>query len=616
MATPTYVTDLVDLDTADTNAWVEPTSWTAGTVVSPETDFFIQGSGCAAKYMASGGTGVGALVRDNGSGVTIPSPGGFFIWIYPQGVNQLNNFANGGLRLIVGSSTANFYGWRVAGDDTIPYGGWTNWVVDPSAPTTVTDDGTGLDADYQVGTPDDPLTKRVFGAGVNQQVNAKGGTGFDVMRYGRGELKIEFGAVADGFATFVGAATENDNTSKRWGLFQAISGGYLYKGLLLFGSATNAVDFRDSNTSILIQDTARVTSDFNTVEIRHGSSRVDWTSVSFLALGTVARGNFTVTNDADVNWTGCTFTDVGLFTLLANTTALNCVFRRTDKITANGAALLGCEIDNNRATSALLWNVATNTNGKLDDTKFTSRPQADTGVTTMDSPVDVVIVFSRSTGSFIDDGFVPGMTIVASGFGGERDGTHTIDSVAATTIDTATVRTESGSTGDGDERLITNSGHAIEFGANTPATIGLFGVGFSGYGADDTANASIYNNSGKHLDISILGGGSIPTVRNGSGASTTIISGQIAVTFTGMKDNTEVRIYDAGTGDEIAGTENATDGSPENRSFTWSDAASNVVDYVIHSLLYETIRVEGFTVPASNTSIPIQQRLDRNYENP
>lgn len=352
MAAPTYNTDLTLLDNADTNIWVEPTGMTAGTIVSPETDFFIQGTGCAAKYMTSGGTGLGALVRDNGSGVTIPTPGGFFIWIYPQGVNQLNDFANGGIRLIVGSSTANYYAWRVAGDDTIPYGGWTCWVVDPSAPTPVTDDGTGLDADYQVGTPSG--TTQVFGAGVNQQVNAKGGTGFDVMRYGRGELKVEFGAVADGFATFAGAAAQNDTNANRWGLFQAIAGGYLYKGLLLFGSVTNAVDFRDSNTSILVENTARVTANFNTIEIRNASSRVDWTSISFLALGTVARGNFIVTDNATVNWIGCTFTDVGTFNLLAATTATNSVFRRTDKITLGGATLTGCTIDNNRATTAVL----------------------------------------------------------------------------------------------------------------------------------------------------------------------------------------------------------------------------------------------------------------------
>src|SRR3990167_11173243 len=110
---------------------------------------------------------------------------------------------------------------------------------------------------------------------------------------------------------------------------------------MLFGTATNAVDFRDSNASILIADTQKVISTFNLFEIRNSGSRVDWTSVSFQALGTVSRGDFTVTDDADVNWDGCSFTDVGLFSLLANTTATNCVFRRTDKITTGGATLTG-----------------------------------------------------------------------------------------------------------------------------------------------------------------------------------------------------------------------------------------------------------------------------------
>lgn len=373
MTAPAYIADLVaqTLDTGDTNVWVEPTGMTAGTIVSPETDFFIEGTGCAAKYMASGGTGLGALVRDNGAGVTIPSPGGFFIWIYPQGVNQLNNFANGGVRLIVGSAVTAYYVWRVAGDDTIPYGGWTCWCIDPSAPTTVVDDGTGLDADYVVGSPS--ATKQVFGAGVNQQVNAKGGVGFDVMRYGRGEMKIEFGD-AGGYATFAGAAAYNDGTSVRAGLFQAIKGGYLYKGLFLMGSATNAVDFRDSNAVIVIENTFRMTSDFNTIEIRNASSRVDWTTVSVTALGTVARGNFLVTHNADINFTGCSFTGMGTFSLLSATAMLACVFRGCGQITAAGANLSGSAIsgyEGTADTAAVIWNVNTDPNGLLDDMVFT-----------------------------------------------------------------------------------------------------------------------------------------------------------------------------------------------------------------------------------------------------
>lgn len=530
MAVPTYVCDLAaqTLDTADTNVWVEPTGMTAGTVVSPETDFFIQGTGCAAKYMTTGGVGLGALVRDNGAGVTVPTPGGFFIWIYPQGVNQLDTFANGGIRLLVGSSTANYYAWRVAGDDTIPYGGWTCWVVDPSAPTPVTDDGTGLDADYQVGTP--TTTKQVFGAGVNQQVNAKGGIGFDVMRYGRGEMKVEFGAVADGYATFAGVATYNDNGSNRFGLFQAIAGGYLYKGLFLMGSATNAVDFRDSNTSILIENTARVTADFNTIEIRNASSRVDWTNVSVLALGTVARGNFIVTNAATVNLASCSFTDMGTFGFLSGSTISNCVFRRTDKITTGGATISGCTIDSNRATTAVL--AATPANAAL----------------------------------------VSGCTFTSAG-----------------------------------------TGHGLEI-TGTAANMTLTNNTWSGYSGTSTNAAVFVNIATGTMDLNISGG-TVPSVRT-AGATVNVVS-SVAVTFDKMKDNSEVRVYLAGTSTVVDGIENATAGTTDNRSFTWAAAVSTSVDYVIHNFasgvpIYQSIRVNSYTVPSTAVTINIAQILDRN----
>lgn len=160
--------------------------------------------------------------------------------------------------------------------------------------------------------------------------------------------------------------------------------------------------------------------------------------------------------------------------------------------------------------------------------------------------------------------------------------------------------------------FIFSDGHAIEI--DTVGTYTLNGNTFTGYGSDGTSDAAIFNDSGGLVTINVTNGLS-PTVRNGSGSST-VINNNVTVTFTGMKDLTEVRVYDAGDGSEIAGIENATAGSPDDRSFAWSDAASNVVDYVIHSVLYETIRVEGFTIPATDSTIPIQQRFDRNNSNP
>ena len=72
----------------------------------------------------------------------------------------------------------------------------------------------------------------------------------------------------------------------------------------------------------------------------------------------------------------------------------------------------------------------------------------------------------------------------------------------------------------------------------------------------------------------------------------------------------------ANTTTELAGTEDATDGTADNRSFTFSLTAGVIVDIRIHNVTYETQFIADFEVPASPASIPIQQRFDRNYRNP
>jgi len=88
---------------------------------------------------------------------------------------------------------------------------------------------------------------------------------------------------------------------------------------------------------------------------------------------------------------------------------------------------------------------------------------------------------------------------------------------------------------DGSEFIFGGAGHAIEFGTNTPGDpteISLTDVKFTNYGADDTTNAAIYNNSGKHLIINILGTGNSPTVRNAGGSSTTIVANTVTTEVT------------------------------------------------------------------------------------
>jgi len=66
------------------------------------------------------------------------------------------------------------------------------------------------------------------------------------------------------------------------------------------------------------------------------------------------------------------------------------------------------------------------------------------------------------------------------------------------------------------------SGHAIEI--TTPGTYTLSAIGTSGYGADGTTSAFVYNNSGGAVTLALADGTVTTdiTVRNGAGASTTL----------------------------------------------------------------------------------------------
>jgi hypothetical protein len=63
-------------------------------------------------------------------------------------------------------------------------------------------------------------------------------------------------------------------------------------------------------------------------------------------------------------------------------------------------------------------------------------------------------------------------------------------------------------------------GHALEISAT--GTFNYSGNTHTGYGAAGTSDAAVYNNSGGAVVLNILGGGDTPTVKNGSGASTTL----------------------------------------------------------------------------------------------
>ena len=520
MAAASYTTDLTTLNLLDSNSTPftigEPTGSTAGTTIATETDHFVVGSACVAKIVNA--TGVSGLGFQAGSAITIPTDGAVYMWTVYLAANAIGSKASGGMQLLVGNTLANYKRFYIYGSDTVEFGGWQCNAVDPAATASATQ-----------GTPNG--TWQYFGMAANAVSAVQRGypQGWDAVRYGRGSIILTDGDLANGYATFDAAAEVNDTnipgvTENRWGIFAFANGTYTLQGRLAFGSAGTPVDFRDANRAIFVRSTDFVTTNFNTFEIINAGSRVDWTSISISSLSTVSPGRILVTDNADVNIQGCTFTDLGTSTFLSNSLVDDTTFRRCGLITHGNCTFTNNLVTRSSAAVALI----TANPGNVQNTDFISA----------------------------------------------------------------------------------GTGHAIEI--STPGTYTFTGNTFSGYGADGTTNAAIYNNSGGAVTLNVSGGGTVPTVRNGSGASTTVVAAA-NLTFNGLQAGSEVRVYlgtDPSTATELGGTESS------GTSFTVSQSVAGQNGYyTVHALNYNSI-YQPITFSGSDQTIPIVQSLDRTYANP
>ncbi len=473
MAVATYNTDLATIclmESGDT--FEEFTGYTLGDGAVLETDWFIQGSSCASDEN-NNKTGVGHSVGfDYGSDITFSTGDCFFAWMYYLLPNAIDTYVNGGYRVLIGSTISDFNGWIVGGSDYAPnpYGGWQNVVVDPTHTP-----------DYIAGTP---IAYRHFATAYNCILGTLKGrpVSADAMRYGRGDLYIEFGDLANGYGTFLGMSGANDVGTARWGLFQSVAGGYLWKGLLSFGTITNAVDFRDSNVNITIDDTPKTYAAFNKIEINNVSSRVDLTGVSIISVNSsgLAIGYFEVIDNADVNINTCTFTDMYTFIFQALSTINTTTFRRCNQVTQGGATFEKCTFEESPAAVSILAS----------------------DISLLDNSI------------FSSDG----------------------------------------------------SNHAIELNsAHAGNSYDIVGMSFTGYASVDgsTGNECIYNNSGGAVTLNILSGDT-PTIRNGAGASTTVVAGSVTTAVNVKALDTGLSIENARVLIEV------TDGS----NFPYQDSVS------------------------------------------
>lgn len=365
MAVATYSTNMTDLyvGAGSTTNWSALGGGASG--LNAETDYFIQGTGCTTKNaFASDKKG---MIYDTGSdrASLIGTDGAFLVWTTHATPNSLATIANGGIDLIIGSSSSAYKHWYVGGSDTIEFMGWILAAVNPSETTDEPDTGSPSAVEQFVGV----LFDLPSGGPTKGAPNA-----IDAIRAGRCDIIYEFGTSTDPDASFDGAVTDRGDVTDRWGLIQLVNGSYFCSGLHQLGSSTNAVNFTDSNKTLFWRDHPAVTAPFNTVDIQNASSVVNLTAISWKALGTKSPGTWTTTDNATVNLTSCSFIDWGDWGFDTNTTVNGCTFLNCGQITHGGANMSNSIVsgyEGTANTSALIYNIAADPNGEMDNMSFT-----------------------------------------------------------------------------------------------------------------------------------------------------------------------------------------------------------------------------------------------------
>jgi hypothetical protein len=370
MAAPAYATDL-------TPFWLAgATTITAlgggGMAAIVDTDTFIQGVDCVSGKAFTNST-KGFIIDALGTTFTVPTDGAVIGFCKYDAVGSLSNQSGGGMRFLVGSGAAAYDEFYCGGADTLAFASWTPFAIDPNTATPDVSNSGG--AERWVGMLCDLPTSSGPTKGNPIQM--------DSIRYGRCTLEYTIGDITTP-ATFDGMELAGNVNSTRWGLLELLNGALQTQGFHSIGLSGTACYFVDADQVLFwralennITDDA-VSANFNRVEIIHASTVVDWTNIIWSALGTRARGQF-VHASGTCHLHVCQFFGWDTFSLLAATVITDSLFARCNAITAPGTDMTGTQIlvPTVVADSAgLVWDVATNPNGKLDNMIF-SKGSAD-----------------------------------------------------------------------------------------------------------------------------------------------------------------------------------------------------------------------------------------------
>jgi len=152
-----------------------------------------------------------------------------------------------------------------------------------------------------------------------------------------------------------------------------------------------------------------------------------------------------------------------------------------------------------------------------------------------------------------------------------------------------------------------SDGHAIEITSNTVTPQASKGNAYTGYGADASNDAAIFNDAGGSLTINITDGGDTPTTRTTSG--TTTVNNAVNITLTNLIAGSRVWIYNDDDSLELFNEVEATTTFADTINYTTDKAITVRVRNSTSSPYYKTFQTSG-TITSSGYSAVVNQELD------
>jgi len=427
-----------------------------------------------------------------------------YVWTLANGT--MDTRANGGVAIILSDVTPDRVGYHLAGSDVAGFRhesgpvGWQCLLLDTSTLPT---------SKTQLSGTVDPDLAGITEIGAMYKTLSKalgGGENCftDVIRYGNGGLTITAGTSEDTGKFSEIAADDRANTSgKAYGILRELGVGlYGLQGPLTFGDTAGetATYFKDTNATVVFEDRGIATDKYSVTIQGNGIG-----STTF-QLGEQVGGTTSGSSGCSLvcpSGVGASFTAID--------TDLQFLY------------LFGSSFSGFSGGASFSTDATNGPNHKIYDCSFFGCGQIDPGKTQFKNCS--ISSSTNANGSVLLNG----------------DGTSSWADLSFTSDGT---------------------GHAIYITATGEYTFTNFT--YANFGADENADACMYNNSGGGVTIN-KSGGDFPTVRNGSGASTQVVDAKTLTITVQDKDtdpiqNVQTAIYKVSDRTELMNKDTDIDG--------------------------------------------------------